>query len=83
MRMSPFLAIGFGLTLMASVVLAQEKGGKSRRGGPRDERPREGKLKVGDVAPDFTLESLDAKRKVSLRTYRGQRPVALIFGSYT
>ena len=77
------LAVGLGLTLMASVLLAQDKAGKSRRGRPRDGGRREGKLKVGDMAPNFTLPSLDGKRKVTLRAFRGKRPVALIFGSYT
>lgn len=77
------LAVGLGLTLMASVLLAQDRAGRSRGGRPRDARPREGKLKVGDVAPNFTLASLDGKRKVTLSEYRGERPVALIFGSYT
>ncbi len=84
MRMNmPVLSVGFGLALMTSVILAQEKAGKARRGIPRDARPREGKLKVGDLAPDFTLASLDGKRKVTLSEYRGDRAVALIFGSYT
>jgi len=84
MRMNlRILAVGFGLALMASVLLAQDRAGKSRRGGPRNAGRREGKLKVGDVAPNFTLASLDGKRKVTLSEYRGERPVALIFGSYT
>ena len=37
----------------------------------------------GDVAPDFKLKTLDGKRTVRLRSYRGQQPVVLIFGSYT
>ena len=40
-------------------------------------------LKVGDVAPDFTLSDPDAKREVTLSSFREQRPVVLIFGSYT
>jgi glutathione peroxidase-family protein len=77
------LAAGIGLALTASVILAQEKAGQPRGGRPRDARPRAGALGVGDAAPDFTLASLDGKRKVTLSDYRGQRPVALIFGSYT
>ena len=39
------------------------------------------KLKVGAVAPDFTLLAFDGKalRKVSLRDYRGKKNVALAF----
>jgi hypothetical protein len=44
---------------------------------------RRGKLKVGDPAPGFTLPSADRKSFVSLASFRGNRPVVLIFGSYT
>ena len=38
---------------------------------------------VGDMAPDFKLKTMDGKRTVWLRQFRGKRPVILIFGSYT
>ena len=41
------------------------------------------KLKVGDMAPDFTLKSPDGKQTVTLSSFRDKRPVALVFGSYT
>jgi peroxiredoxin len=44
---------------------------------------REGLLQVGDDAPDFTLKTLDGTADVQLSTYRGECPVALVFGSYT
>jgi|GEM_PF-4127665 len=40
-------------------------------------------LKAGQLAPTFTLQSLDGKESFDLREHRGQRPVVLIFGSYT
>lgn len=40
------------------------------------------KLKVGDVAPDFTLPAAKGKHEVKLSGLRG-KPVVLIFGSYT
>jgi hypothetical protein len=39
--------------------------------------------KVGDVAPDFTLKTLDGKETIKLSQYAGNLPVVLIFGSYT
>jgi cytochrome oxidase Cu insertion factor (SCO1/SenC/PrrC family) len=36
------------------------------------------KIKVGDVAPDFTLEDQNGK-KVSLHEFRGKKNVALAF----
>ena len=45
---------------------------------------RRGTLRVGDRAPDFSLRSLrDRSTRVSLSSYRGHRPVVLVFGSYT
>lgn len=44
---------------------------------------REGHLREGDVAPDFTLSTHDHRGQVTLSAHRGQRPVVLVFGSYT
>ncbi|MBM3476940.1 MAG: hypothetical protein FJX75_27025 [Armatimonadetes bacterium] len=44
---------------------------------------REGALQAGDEAPDFTLKALDGLAEVQLASYRGECPVALVFGSYT
>jgi len=44
---------------------------------------RAGNLKVGDAAPDFTLHSSDKKELVQLSYFRGEKPVVLVFGSYT
>ncbi len=38
---------------------------------------------VGDQAPDVELTSLDGKSTFSLREKIGQKPLVLIFGSYT
>lgn len=39
--------------------------------------------KVGDLAPDFQLMDFNGGNLVRLSEYRGQKPVALIFGSFT
>jgi len=44
---------------------------------------RAGRLKRGDVAPDFRLPTLDRKATVQLSSFRGSHPVVLVFGSYT
>lgn len=44
---------------------------------------RSGDLQVGDMAPDFTLETTDQSGTVQLASFRGQKPVVLVFGSYT
>lgn len=44
---------------------------------------RGGALNIGDAAPDFDLETVDRLSRVRLSSFRGQKPVVLIFGSYT
>ncbi|MBW2282627.1 MAG: hypothetical protein JRG76_14485 [Deltaproteobacteria bacterium] len=39
--------------------------------------------KVGDLAPDFELQDPEGVTRVRLSDFRGKRPVALVFGSYT
>ncbi len=45
-------------------------------------RQREGDLRVGDAAPDLTLQELRTGHTVRLGDLRGQ-PVVLVFGSCT
>ena len=44
---------------------------------------RAGALDAGDPAPDFTLPALHGDRTVTLSAEYRQKPVVLIFGSYT
>jgi hypothetical protein len=63
-----------GILLLAllpfSAAFAQEK-----------KAPEPLKLKVGDVAPDFTLLAYDGKgvKPISLHDYKGKKQVALAF----
>jgi cytochrome oxidase Cu insertion factor (SCO1/SenC/PrrC family) len=43
---------------------------------------RDGDLKVGDAAPDFTVQDVEGKKTVKLSDLKG-KPVVLIFGSCT
>jgi hypothetical protein len=38
---------------------------------------------IGSDAPDFNLPLLGSAEHVQLSSFRGRKPVALIFGSYT
>ena len=38
---------------------------------------------VGDSPPDFNLKRMGGDERVRLSSFKGIRPVALIFGSYT
>jgi hypothetical protein len=46
-------------------------------------RARAGSVNPGDAAPDFRLPTLDHRSAVQLSQFRGDRPVVLVFGSYT
>jgi hypothetical protein len=39
--------------------------------------------KIGEIAPDFVLADSNGENPIRLSDYRGKKPVALIFGSYT
>ena len=66
------------LTLIATVdIFAQ-----GRRGSGPDRR-EQGSLKVGQKAPDFKLTLIDGKKSVKLSSFKGKKPVVLVFGSYT
>jgi peroxiredoxin len=39
--------------------------------------------RVGDVAPDFELRDSNGENPVRLSDFKGKKPVALIFGSFT
>ena len=38
---------------------------------------------VGEVPPDFNLKLMGSDKQVRLSSFEGNKPVALIFGSYT
>ena len=65
--------------LIVSSSLAQER--RPARGNRPIRQPD--KIKVGDQAPDFALKTVDGKETIKLSSFRGDRPVALVFGSYT
>jgi hypothetical protein len=44
---------------------------------------RAGSLRLGDIAPDFDLPTVDHARRVRIADEYQGRPVVLIFGSYT
>ena len=44
---------------------------------------RAGTTKVGEMAPDFALETTNHTGTVQLSSFRDKKPVVLVFGSYT
>jgi len=39
--------------------------------------------RVGEEAPDFFLKRMGSEERVRLSSFKGKRPVAIAFGSYT
>ena len=76
-------AIACLLALAGLVALAQMAEAQRQRGRRKGDFRVPDKIKVGDTAPDFRLKSLDGKQTVELSSFKGDKPVVLIFGSYT
>jgi hypothetical protein len=79
------MAMAAMLTAGAHLLIAQnEESAVPATVRPGDTRgDREGKLKPGDMAADFTLNVMHKEQTVTLSDFKGKRPVALVFGSYT
>jgi len=50
---------------------------------PASQDRRQGALRPGEMAIDFTLEPRGGGAPITLSAFRGRCPVALVFGSYT
>ena len=82
-----FKKVLIGLAIVAAIAVA---GVTYMIGGPKNligmlhyDQRQEGKLKVGDRAPEVGLLALDGKTPVKLSEQLGQKPTVLIFGSFT
>ena len=63
------------LLLSPTVTAQAQLGPKDASGLPHADLQR---VRVGDPAPDFTLENVDGKR-ISLSDFRGKKNVVLVF----
>ncbi|MBM3786171.1 MAG: hypothetical protein FJW30_17565 [Acidobacteria bacterium] len=70
------------LVLCSIAAFAQPVRGKAKEYAEKMGRG-EGTLQPGSLAPDFTLRKSKSEASVTLSSFRGKRPVALLFGSYT
>ena len=78
------MLLGAGLLVAAAAALAAWKiGPRNIIGMLRYDQRQEGKLKVGDRAPDVALIALDGKTPVRVRDSIGDKPLVLVFGSFT
>jgi len=72
------LVVGFALTTPAL--------GRPQAGSPERERKRPKAPRIGEVAPSLTLARLEAREKkveLDMTQRKDQKPLVLIFGSYT
>ncbi|HEV7672554.1 MAG TPA: hypothetical protein VGS22_28890 [Thermoanaerobaculia bacterium] len=76
--------IGLGLIVIGVVTFALITIGPSNVWGMlRYDTREEGALDVGHRAPDVSLLALDGHTRVALSERMGERPLVVIFGSYT
>jgi hypothetical protein len=78
------ILIGVGLLVVAVVAYGVISfGPRNIIGMLRYDQREEGKLKVGDPAPDVALLALDGTTPVRLKDSVGGKPLILVFGSFT
>jgi hypothetical protein len=76
--------LGIGLLALAAAAFAIWRlGPRNVIGMLRYDQRQEGRLKVGDRAPDVALVAPDGKTPVRLSEFIGNRPLILLFGSFT
>lgn len=84
MRVWKKVSIGLGAVLLLLVVAGVVVvGPRNVIGMIRYDKREEGKLKVGDPAPDVALVGPDGVSRVRISQRIGPRPLVLVFGSYT
>ena len=77
------LAAMAAIVLAGSVTMVAWMGPRNVIGILRYDQREEGHLKVGDEAPDIQLRTLADAKPENLQTFVGQKPLILIFGSFT
>jgi hypothetical protein len=84
MKLWKKILIGVGLIAVAVVAYGVISfGPRNVIGMLRYDQREEGKLKVGDAAPDVALVSLDGTTPVRLKDSIGGKPLVMVFGSFT
>lgn len=84
MKVVKKIAIALGLILVGAVaVVVFRIGPRNILGMIRYDQRKEGSLRVGDAAPDVELVALDGERRLRLKDSVGEKPLVLVFGSFT
>jgi hypothetical protein len=76
------LGLAIAIAILAALATWQMGGPKNVLGMIRYDQRQEGKLRVGDSAPDVELVALDGSHR-RLKEFAGEKPLILIFGSFT
>ena len=79
------VAAGAAVMLLAGTTFGLSEAFKGNIFDPGTMKPVDSvlKVRVGDLAPDFTLSDISGMQSVTLSDFRGEKPVALVFGSFT
>jgi len=78
------ILLGVGILVFgAGALMAWKIGPKNIIGMIRYDQRQEGTLHVGDRAPDVALVGLDGNSTVHLADSVGEKPLVLVFGSFT
>ena len=78
------ILIGLGaVLLLAASALAWMIGPRNIIGMLFYDQRREGSLVVGDAAPDVVLATIDGSPDVQLASLMREKPLVLVFGSFT
>lgn len=75
------LALALVATMALDAYSQRTRRGEGRRG--KYKMRNDSGLTVGEHAPGFTLKSPDGKSETNLEALRKDKPVILLFGSYT
>lgn len=77
------LLIVGGIVVALATIMVVKVGPRNLIGMLRYDTRREGKLRVGDVAPDVALVGLDGTSEARVLAGRHGRPLVIVFGSFT
>jgi len=75
--------LALGLTALAAVMSCSSSRDQAVKKMIADRKSRDTAPRVGEDAPNFSLSTKGGERTVELASFRGKKPVVLIFGSYT
>ena len=82
-KLRAFALVAGLVVIAAGAFVVARIGPRNVIGMLRYDQREDGDLRVGDRAPDVALLALDGTTRVHLRDRIGQKPLILLFGSYT